>query len=69
MNEKGSLSPVELVARWDGAVCIGTLANWRSKGAGPQYKKFLGRVRYPAQPLAAWEKKNGFDVVVKKGKK
>lgn len=49
------LTPAELVARWNGAVTKGTLANWRSKGKGPAFQKFGSNVRYPIAKLEAYE--------------
>jgi hypothetical protein len=53
-----TISQAELVKRWDNAISPGTLANWRSLGKGPPYIKLGGRVRYPLDALAAWEKEN-----------
>lgn len=52
------LSPGQLVARWDGAIGTGTLANWRSNGKGPAFMKFGARVRYPLAKVIAWEMKH-----------
>lgn len=52
------LTPAEVVARWNGAVTTGTLANWRSRKEGPPFQKFGSRVRYPVASLAQWEAKN-----------
>lgn len=52
------LTPAEVSARWNGAVSVGTLANWRSAGRGPAFQKFGTRVRYPAAGLEQWEAKN-----------
>lgn len=52
------LTPAELVARWNGAVTTGTLANWRSKGKGPAFQKFGSNVRYPIAKLEAYEKEH-----------
>lgn len=49
------LTPAQVTARWNKAVSIGTLANWRSKGTGPVYQKFGTRVRYPIDALVTWE--------------
>lgn len=50
-------SPAELAERL--GVSVGTLANWRWRGEGPQYVKLgSGRsspVRYRAEDVAAWE--------------
>lgn len=52
------LTPAELCERWDNAVSVGTLANWRSKRKGPAFNKFGSRVRYPLADVAAWEDEN-----------
>jgi len=53
-----NLTPAEVVARWNGAVTVGTLANWRAQGKGPAFIKFGSRVRYPLAKLEQWEAKN-----------
>lgn len=53
-----NLTPDQLVARWNGAVTTGTLANWRSKKQGPPFQKFGSRVRYPLAKVIEWEKSN-----------
>ena len=52
------LSPQQLSQRWGGVVAIGTLANWRSKGQGPAFKKIGGRVVYPIGDVLVWEEQN-----------
>lgn len=52
------LTPAQVIERWDGAVTMQTLANWRSKRKGPPFQKFGTRVRYPLASLAAWEAAN-----------
>lgn len=52
------LTPDEVVGRWGGAICRGTLANWRSKGKGPEFVKVGSRVVYPLDKLEAWENQN-----------
>lgn len=49
------LSPQEVQERWSGAVSVGTLANWRSAGAGPVYLKLGAKVRYPLDELELFE--------------
>ena len=55
MNEE-YLTPVELVARYKGAITIRTLANWRSSGDGPAYTKVGGRVLYAVASVTQWER-------------
>lgn len=52
------LTPAQVSARWNGAVSVGTLANWRSQKSGPTYQKFGTRVRYPVAQLSEWEAAN-----------
>jgi hypothetical protein len=52
------LTTEELAARWGGAVSVGTLANWRSKGRGPAYQKLGAKVRYPLAAVMAFEAEN-----------
>lgn len=35
-------------------ISTGTLANWRSSGTGPPYKRLGKHVRYPAGPFHKW---------------
>lgn len=58
MTQSTFLTPHQLAQRWSGAVTIGTLANWRSKRAGPTYTKLRGRILYPLAQVEAWEAKN-----------
>lgn len=68
--DKQFLSPAEVVARWNGAVTVGTLTNWRCQKKGPPYKKLGGRVRYDVQQLAEWEAANSYgETTGKDGKK
>lgn len=53
-----NFTPAEVVKRWNGAVTVGTLANWRAQGKGPTYIKLGSRVRYPLSRLVEWEQKN-----------
>lgn len=50
-----NLTPAEVVARWNGAYSVGTLANWRSQGIGPAFVKIAGRVLYPLADVQAYE--------------
>jgi len=56
--EKKYLTPREVVERWNGAVVLQTLANWRNKGRGPAYVKFGSRVRYPVARIEEFEREN-----------
>lgn len=56
MTNDEYLTPVELVARYKGAITIRTLANWRSSGDGPAYTKVGGRVLYSAESVMNWER-------------
>jgi predicted DNA-binding transcriptional regulator AlpA len=53
MNPNSELLSPEEVAIWLG-VSASTLANWRSLGRGPQYKKLSGSVRYRRDDVHAW---------------
>jgi hypothetical protein len=46
----------ELIARWRSGVSKGTLANWRSKGLGPPWKRPTRRlILYPLAGVIAYE--------------
>lgn len=56
---KDHLTVPELIARWRDRfgldIKTGTLANWRSKGLGPDFKKFGRAVIYPVAAVEAYE--------------
>lgn len=52
------LTPQDLSNHWSNSISVMTLANWRSRGRGPQYVKVGGRVLYPAAKVAEWEEHN-----------
>lgn len=58
MSEQKFLRASELVARWNNAVTVGTLANWRCQGKGPPVQRVGNRVLYPIDKLVIWESKN-----------
>lgn len=49
------LTPQQVADRYENAVTVRTLANWRSIGQGPDYVKIGGKVVYPASALKLWE--------------
>lgn len=53
-----SITPESLVRRWDYAVTVGTLKNWRSQGRGPPWTKLERQVVYPLEQLVEWESKH-----------
>lgn len=53
-----NLTPAEVAERWNYAVTVGTLANWRAQKRGPVYVKLGTKVRYPLAKLEAWEAKH-----------
>lgn len=57
-TNKTFLTAAELVERWNGAVQVGTLANWRSQGKGPIYQKIGSKVLYPLSKVIEWEEQN-----------
>ena len=59
MAEKIYLTPAELIERWAGAVAsVGTLANWRNAGRGPEYVKIKRKVLYPLKAVEEYEQAN-----------
>jgi len=58
LDEPEHLRPASLVKRWDGAVTLGTLKNWRSQGRGPPWLKLERQVVYPVKHLVEWEQDN-----------
>jgi hypothetical protein len=51
------LSPPEVAERWGGHISVQTLAQWRSRRAGPAYTKLGGRVLYSVTDIVAYEAK------------
>jgi len=48
-------TPLQVADRYNNAITVRTLANWRSIGQGPDYIKIGGKVMYPANAVAKWE--------------
>lgn len=55
------LTPEELVQRYKGTISVKTLANWRTKGGGPEYTKIGGKIMYSLDAVLAWERRRTFD--------
>lgn len=49
------LTPYQLHQRWGRAISPKTLANWRTRGQGPEWTKLGGRVVYPLHLVVAYE--------------
>lgn len=59
MADKIYLTPQELLERWAGAIAhVGTLANWRNAGRGPEYVKIEHKVLYPLKAVEEYEQAN-----------
>jgi hypothetical protein len=58
MSSDPLLTPEEVVARYRGALSIGTLANLRVAKEGPPFVKIRKSVFYPLSLLLLWEKAN-----------
>lgn len=56
MNGRLYLTPTELVSRYNGAVSLKTLANWRVSGTGPAYTKVGGKILYRLDKIEEWER-------------
>lgn len=54
------ITPYDLHKRWNRAISLKTLANWRSLGYGPPYSKFGGRVLYRVSDVLFWENQNRY---------
>lgn len=50
------MTPDELVARYKGNISVKTLANWRTKGGGPDYVKIGGKIMYEIAAVSKWER-------------
>lgn len=49
------MTPQQVAERYNNAITVRTLANWRSTGQGPDYIKVGGKVMYPVDALRTWE--------------
>lgn len=49
-----------MAARYDGRFAITTLANWRSQGKGPKFRRLGGRIFYALADVEAWEQNNTY---------
>lgn len=49
------MSAEDLAERYCGKVSVKTLANWRSIGTGPAYRKIGSRVFYAIEDIEKWE--------------
>ncbi|WVR18287.1 helix-turn-helix domain-containing protein [Bordetella phage PY223] len=56
MSEDQFLTPDELVSRYKGNISVKTLANWRTKGGGPEYIKIGGKIMYALSAVVMWER-------------
>jgi hypothetical protein len=49
------LSPKELSRHLDDKISPKTLANWRSAGRGPRFRRVGNKILYPMSSVEAWE--------------
>lgn len=56
MVEDQFLTPDELVSRYNRNISVKTLANWRTKGGGPEYIKIGGKIMYSKSSVVLWER-------------
>lgn len=61
MPDAQFLTPDELVSRYKGNISVKTLANWRTKGGGPNYIKVGGKIMYPLSAVMSWERLRTYD--------
>jgi sugar lactone lactonase YvrE len=59
-SDRPDLTPEQLAARYDGRFAITTLANWRSQGKGPKFRRLGGRIFYALADVEAWERGNTY---------
>jgi hypothetical protein len=53
--QEPQLSPKELSQRLDHKIAPKTLANWRSAGRGPRFRRIGNKILYPMSWIEAWE--------------
>lgn len=66
MPENTFLTPDELVSRYKGNISVKTLANWRTKGGGPDYVKIGGKIMYSLASVLEWERRRTFASTAKR---
>ena len=54
--EKILFTPIEVAEKYN--IAVGTLANWRSQGRGPEYVKYGRKVLYPVSEMDRWLRLN-----------
>jgi hypothetical protein len=54
------LTPEQLCERWNHRLKPKTLANWRSQGRGPPYRRLGNRILYPLPEVEAFEQRQQF---------
>lgn len=60
------ITPEELVSRYKGRISVKTLANWRTKGGGPDYTKIGGKIMYRMDAIIEWERHRTFASTAKR---
>ena len=50
--ENTLFTPSEVAKKY--RIAVGTLANWRSQGRGPEYIKYGRKVLYPVSEMDKW---------------
>lgn len=66
MPDSQFLTPEEVVARYKGRISVKTLANWRTKGGGPEYTKIGGKIMYCMNAVVNWERRRTYGSTAKR---
>ena len=66
MPDREYITPEELVARYKGRISVKTLANWRTKGGGPEYTKIGGKIMYCMTHVINWERMRTYAATAKR---
>lgn len=68
-DEETYFSPRELSARWEGRIAAKTLANWRTLGIGPKFRRFGNKILYRLDWVKKYEDANAYLTTRDYGKK
>lgn len=68
-EEDTYFSPRELSSRWEGRIATKTLANWRTLGIGPRFRRFGNKIMYRLDWVKKYEADHDYLTTRDYGKK
>jgi hypothetical protein len=60
LSNQRHLTPGEVCSRFSDRISVRTLAKLRSKGGGPEFIRIGGKIFYPIEKIAEWERSRTF---------